>query len=98
IVISLGKEGQDVLLKIEDTGRGIDSDEVVHIFDRYHRSKRIEDSEKGGLGLGLAIVKKILEVHNININVKSIEGRGSEFSFKVPVYASASKSVVTINA
>lgn len=98
IFISLEKEGIDVLLKIEDTGRGINAEEVVHIFDRYHRSKRIEDSEKGGLGLGLAIVKKILEVHNININVKSLEGRGSEFSFKVPVYTAASKSVLTVDA
>ena len=39
-----------------------------------------------GLGLGLAIVKKILEVHNISIDVKSTEGEGSAFSFKIPIY------------
>jgi len=39
-----------------------------------------------GLGLGLAIVKKILEVHNIAIDVKSAEGEGTSFSFKLPIY------------
>lgn len=39
-----------------------------------------------GLGLGLAIVKKILEVHNIPIDVKSAKDEGTEFSFKIPIY------------
>jgi len=39
-----------------------------------------------GLDLGLAIVKKILEVHNIGIDVKSTEGEGTSFSFKLPIY------------
>ncbi len=41
-----------------------------------------------GLGLGLAIVKKILEVHNISIDVKSAKGEGTAFSFKIPIYRS----------
>jgi signal transduction histidine kinase len=41
-----------------------------------------------GLGLGLAIVKKILEVHNISIDVKSAEDEGTAFSFKIPIYKS----------
>ncbi len=39
-----------------------------------------------GLGLGLAIVKKILEVHQTDILVESDEGKGTKFSFKIPVY------------
>ena len=39
-----------------------------------------------GLGLGLAIVKKILEVHNISIDVESTKGKGTAFSFKIPIY------------
>ncbi|HVO75997.1 MAG TPA: HAMP domain-containing sensor histidine kinase, partial [Ignavibacteriaceae bacterium] len=98
VVISLKKDGEDILLKIEDTGRGINSDEFANIFDRYHRGKRIEDAGQEGLGLGLAIVKKILEAHNLNINVKSSEGKGSEFSFKVPIYTPAIKTSITVNA
>jgi signal transduction histidine kinase len=98
ITISLEKEENNVLVKIEDTGSGIKPDEALYIFDRYHRSKRIEDAEKGGLGLGLAIVKKILEVHNLDIKIKSEEGKGTAFSFKIPVYSASNKITRTIPA
>jgi len=98
ITISLEKEDNYVLVKIEDTGSGIKPDEALYIFDRYHRSKRIEDAEKGGLGLGLAIVKKILEVNNLDIKVKSEEGKGTAFSFKIPVYSSANNFIRNIPA
>ena len=68
---------------------GIKKDDLKYIFDRYHQGTGKSSAE--GLGLGLAIVKKILEVHNINIDVESTEGTGTTFSFEIPVYRGTAK-------
>ena len=88
IEIGLSPEKQDILISIKDNGRGISADALPHIFDRYQKAERTISTENEGLGLGLAIVKMILEVHNIDINVKSNKESGTVFSFKVPIYKS----------
>jgi len=88
IEIGLSPEKQDILISIKDNGRGISADAIPHIFDRYQKAERTITTENEGLGLGLAIVKMILEVHNIDINVKSNKESGTVFSFKVPIYKS----------
>ncbi len=59
---------------------------LLHIFERYQKAERTSSVDNEGLGLGLAIVKKILEVHEINIDVKSTKDTGTVFSFKVPIF------------
>ena len=86
IVITLESQKDTILVKIQDTGEGISSNELPHIFDRYQRNERSGISEDKGLGLGLAIVKRILEVHNMKIDVESKEGSGTIFSFHIPIY------------
>ena len=89
VTIKLEPQDKMILIKIQDSGEGISSDALPHIFDRYQRNDRSGQTENKGLGLGLAIVKRILEVHNIEINVESTPGRGTSFNFKIPVYRSA---------
>ncbi len=86
ITFNLTKKENCVLVSIRDSGRGIPSDEISTIFNRYDQGKRIETNENKGIGLGLAIVKKILEVHRLDISVESEIGKGTVFSFNVPVY------------
>ena len=67
---------------VRDTGIGIDSDDLPHIFDRYWHSTR-----KGraiGSGLGLTIARGIVDAHGGSISVQSELGRGSTFSFVIP--------------
>ncbi len=90
IDLQLKKENDDIIISISDSGEGIVDKELSHIFDRYNRSKRTESND--GLGLGLAIVKKILEVHNIEINVESKKNIGTTFSFRVPVFKKSTVS------
>ena len=86
ITISLVSQKNDVLVSIKDDGQGISPDALPHIFERYQKAERTSSVDNEGLGLGLAIVKKILEVHEINIDVKSTKDTGTVFSFKVPIF------------
>jgi len=92
ITISLRHDKDVIIVMLKDNGIGIKKDDLPFIFDRYHQGSRLRPNSSEGLGLGLAIVKKILEVHNIKISVKSEEGKGTSFSFNVPVYKSSIKT------
>jgi len=91
VLIILSPGSDVVIVEIQDTGPGISREDLPHIFDRYQRNQRSGQKENEGLGLGLAIVKRIMEVHGMEINVKSTEGKGTIFSFSIPTYKSNSK-------
>lgn len=86
IIISLNHLKDVIVVKINDNGIGINSDELPHIFDRYNQGNRNRSNKKEGLGLGLAIVKKILEVQNLDIKAETSKVEGTTFSFALPVY------------
>ena len=90
VTINLARKEDNIFVGISDTGQGIKKEDIPHIFDRYQKAERIYREDNVGIGLGLAIVKKILEVHDIVIDVKSSIGEGTVFSFNVPVYKSKS--------
>jgi two-component system phosphate regulon sensor histidine kinase PhoR len=81
IMVSTRKEGDSVTVVIADTGRGIASDDLPHVFERFYKGDKARGGE--GTGLGLAIAKHIIEAHGGNIRVESEEGRGSTFSFSL---------------
>ncbi|HEY6437464.1 MAG TPA: ATP-binding protein, partial [Ignavibacteriaceae bacterium] len=91
VLIRLQLHDDMILLEVEDSGQGISNEALPHIFDRYQRNERSGQLENKGLGLGLAIVKRILEVQNLDIKVRSTQGKGTIFSFNIPVYKSNSK-------
>lgn len=83
--IRLQPSGDQYVVMIEDTGRGISHEELPHIFDRLYRAENSASSDAGSAGLGLAIVKKILDLHEIPIRVMSRLNQGTRFSFEVPL-------------
>ena len=72
-------------VRVADTGRGIPSDELPGIFDRYYRVNRGEASDAGSTGLGLAITRHIVELHGGRIQVESALDQGTTFSFDLPL-------------
>lgn len=72
---------EKVRIRISDSGQGIRKEDLPHIFERYY--KGLEHA--GSTGLGLAIVKKIMELHDSQINVASQYGKGTTFTFNLPV-------------
>lgn len=69
---------------VRDTGKGINDEELAHIWDRYYRSKDSHTRPVKGMGLGLNIVKLIIEGHNFSYGVNSKEGEGSTFYVNFP--------------
>jgi signal transduction histidine kinase len=70
-----------VEISVADSGEGIKPDELPYIFDRYYKGKNYSEST----GLGLAIVKKIIDLHQSVIHVSSQPGKGTAFSFHLPL-------------
>jgi signal transduction histidine kinase len=78
-----------VYISVTDTGRGINPETKALIFDRLYQDPEASDSSRSGLGLGLYICREIVRLHEGRIWVSSDPGRGSTFSFTLPIYSLA---------
>ena len=79
-------ENKDMIeISVTDTGEGIPADELENIFERFHRVDKSRTRATGGSGLGLTIARSLVEAHGGKITVKSELGKGSHFSFTLPI-------------
>ena len=81
ITLSVKKEENNVVIRVKDTGSGIDAKEIDKIFDRFYQIDPINstDAGKSGTGIGLALTKGIVELHHGTIRVESELGKGTSF-------------------
>lgn len=85
--VSVGNDNGWVALTVRDSGRGIDTADLPHIWDRFYRaekSRRRLNGSGDGAGLGLAIVKGIVEAHGGEVAVESADAAGAAFTIRVP--------------
>jgi PAS domain S-box-containing protein len=87
ITVTLYQNRRFIKGSIRDTGMGIPLDEQWTIFDRFYRVSQGSSSIEKGTGLGLYIAKNVIEMHGGRIRVSSEVGKGSEFSFTLPMKA-----------
>lgn len=85
IVIDISISDNKLITKIIDEGQGIPADELATIFQPFQTTSVKATSNEKSTGLGLAIVRKIIERHNGSILVESEVGKGSVFTFKIPI-------------
>ena len=86
VYISLAKVGDQARIVVRDTGPGIPSEDLPHIFERFYRAEKSRTrSRASGFGLGLSIVHWIVEHHNGRIDVESKEGKGTTFMIWLPL-------------
>jgi len=81
----LTRQSQKAQIAVEDEGVGIPTDELSFIFDRFFRARTARNGPQRGLGLGLAICKEIVERHQGHLWATSEEGKGSRFTFELPL-------------
>ena len=84
ITIQTAVESADCIIRISDTGVGIEPESLPHIFDRFYRGNMARRSNSEGTGLGLAISRAIVGRHNGDIRVESTPGKGSIFEIRIP--------------
>lgn len=81
ITLTAEAAGQELVVKVSDTGIGIPAHLQATVFERYERAH----TEQDGTGLGLAIVKGFVLAHGGRVWVESEEGKGSCFTFTLPL-------------
>ncbi len=85
VEVAPGREHGRVVVRISDTGCGIEEADQARIFERFFRNDEARTSTAaGGAGLGLAITKKILDLHGCSVRVESTPGEGTTFVFDLP--------------
>jgi len=89
VTIAATRVAAGVAVRVSDSGDGMHPDDIPRIFDRLYRADK--SRTKRGLGLGLSLVRAVLFAHGVTINVESVPGRGSAFTFVLPFPAPASQ-------
>jgi len=82
VTVIVGHSLKSVTIEIIDTGKGINKDELKRVFDRFYR---VEGSEEKGSGIGLSLVKELVDLHNGNLSVDSVVGKGTSFKVTLPI-------------
>jgi PAS domain S-box-containing protein len=87
-------ENSDMVLQVEDTGSGIQPDELEEIFEEFTQADTSSTRQHEGTGLGLTITRRLVQMHGGRINVASVVGKGSTFTVHLPLKAKISPDVV----
>jgi signal transduction histidine kinase/CheY-like chemotaxis protein len=89
----LARAGKQIEITVSDTGVGIDSQFMPHIFERFRQADGARTRGHGGLGLGLAITRHIVEMHGGDVSASSPgKGQGATFKIRLPLTSTASAS------
>lgn len=83
VTIRLTEKGKHYLIEIIDTGKGIKSDDLPYIWDKYYKNEKNHKRNVVGTGVGLSIVRNILETHKFKYGVVSKKNKGTIFYFEI---------------
>jgi len=83
--LAVERDGQQVVVTVEDNGLGVSAEMLPSIFDMFTRADHSLEREQGGLGLGLTLVKRMVELHGGTVSAYSAgKGKGSRFTVRLP--------------
>lgn len=84
VELSSRKSEKGIEIRVSDTGKGIEAEDIPYVFERFYRVDKSRNRESGGTGLGLSIVKNLVEAHGGTIKVESIPKVKTEFIMVFP--------------
>src|SRR5262249_29388255 len=88
VTIRIERRGEEAVLAVSDTGRGIRPEFLPHVFEKFRQADTSTTRTHTGLGLGLAIVRRLVELHSGRVEAASEgEGRGATFTVRLPIAA-----------
>jgi two-component system phosphate regulon sensor histidine kinase PhoR len=90
IRVTAEQQENDIVIRFEDQGIGIANKHLPRLFERFYRVDKARSRKMGGTGLGLAIVKHIVQAHGGEVDVASVQGRGSVFTIRIPAESAKS--------
>jgi two-component system CheB/CheR fusion protein len=86
ISFRIGKENDQVVLTVEDTGQGIDASFLPHVFELFRQADATTSRAHSGMGIGLAVVKQLVDLHHGSIAAYSAGlGKGTTFTVRLPL-------------
>ncbi|MFE7839376.1 sensor histidine kinase [Streptomyces sp. NPDC057474] len=85
VTLTARRAGDLAVLAVEDTGSGIATVDLPHVFERFWRAEKSRSRRTGGSGLGLAIVRQFVEAHGGTVTVGSEPGKGCVFTIRLPL-------------
>jgi len=85
ITVTSWQQDNQLKVSVADTGAGIPAKDLPNIFERFYRVDKSRTRATGGTGLGLTIAKRLVEAHGGKIEVQSEPGKGSTFTFALPI-------------
>ena len=84
VLVQVSQKNSSITVEVKDTGIGIPTQDLPHIFEEFFRASNVVKTTKG-TGLGLSLVKYVIEKHGGNILLESEVGKGSSFRFTIPI-------------
>jgi signal transduction histidine kinase len=85
ITVAARQREDGIEVAVSDTGEGIPPEDLPNVFERFYRVDKSRARATGGSGLGLTIAKRLIEAHGSNIEAYSEPGKGSRFTFTLPI-------------
>jgi len=89
VSVGVTRNGEDFIVKVADSGRGIPEAEQTRVFEEFYQLDNPERDRTRGLGLGLAIVRRLTELLRIRMDMRSSAGRGTTFQLSLPAVQQA---------
>ena len=85
VVVRVEKEPERYVVSVEDDGIGIPASELPHVFERFRQVDGSPTRQHPGMGIGLALARSLVELHGGTIWAESVVGKGSRFTFTLPI-------------
>lgn len=89
--VTMWREGERLLIDVEDTGQGMDEETLAHVFEPFYQGE--SDTPNIGTGVGLALVKQIMDAVEGTVTAESTVGRGTVFHLSVPIRNEAKQRI-----